>query len=167
MKRRIFIVTLSLLTLLASALYVAASPPDGHCNGPCNGPCDAPCDGPRDGKDQPGGRFLERMTRILDLTEAQQASIKQVQAAEQEKTAALHEKKRENRQQLQEVEAARPFDENAVRVLAEQRGAIEAELTIARARAHSQIDALLTPEQRELAAKLRPEPGEKRQGGRR
>lgn len=160
MKRRILIITLSLVTLLGSAFYVAASPPGG----PCGGPCDGHCDGPGDGKEQPGGRFLERMTRILDLTEAQQASIKKVLAAEQEKTAALHEKKRENRQQLRSAEEAKPFDENAVRLLAEQRGAIEADLTIARARAHSQIDALLTSEQRELAAKLRPEPGEKHKG---
>ena len=163
MQRRILIVTLSLITLLGSALYVAAASPGG----PCGGPCDGHCDGPGDGQEHPGGRFLERMTRILDLTEAQQASIKKVLAAEQEKTAALHEKKRENHQQLRSAEETKPFDENAIRVLAEQRGAIEAELTIARARAHSQIDALLTPAQRELAAKLRPEPDEKHKGGRR
>jgi Spy/CpxP family protein refolding chaperone len=161
MKRRILIFTLSLITLLGSALYVAAAPPGGPCNG---GPCDGHCDGPGDGKEQPGGRFLERMAKILDLTETQQASIKKVLAAEEEKTAALHEKKRENRQQLRSAEEAKPFDENAIRVLAEQRGAIEAELTIARARAHSQIDALLTPEQREIAAKLRSERGEKHKG---
>ncbi|PKN12484.1 MAG: hypothetical protein CVU69_06790 [Deltaproteobacteria bacterium HGW-Deltaproteobacteria-4] len=163
MKKRILIVTLSLLTLLGSALYVAASP----SGGPCGGPCDGRCDAPGTGKERAGGHFLERMTKILDLTEAQQASIKKVQAAEQEKTAALHEKKREIRQQLRQAEGAKPFDENAVRVLAEQSGAIETELTIVRARRHSQIDALLTPEQRNLAAKLRPEPGEKRKGGRR
>lgn len=162
MKKRILIVTLSLVTLLGSALYVAASP----SGGPCGGPCDGNCNGPRGGQEEPGGRFLERMTKILDLSEAQQASIKKVQAAEQEKTAVLHEKKREIRRQLREAEDAKPFDENAIRVLAEQRGAIEAELTIARARAHSQLDAILTPEQRTLAAKLRPEPGEKRKGGR-
>lgn len=161
MKRRILIVTLSLITLLGSALYVAAAP----SGGPCGGPCDGRCDTPGDGKVHAGGHFLERMTRILDLSEAQQASIKQVQAAEQEKTAALHEKKRELGQQLRQVETAKPLDENAVRVLAEQRGAIETELIIARARTHNQIDALLTPEQQQLAAKLRPEAGEKRKGG--
>ncbi len=163
MKKSILIATFSLVTLFGSALYVAAAPPGGPCDGPCNGRCD----GPRDGKGQHGGRFLERMSKILDLTEAQQAGIKQVQAAEQEKTAALHEKNREIRQQLRQVEETKPFDENAVRVLAGQRGAIETELTIARARTHNQIDAILTTEQRELAAKLRPEPGEKRKGGRR
>ena len=160
MKRRILIVILSLTTLLGSALYVAASPPGEPCGGPCNGNCDSP----RAGKEHSGGRFLERMTKILDLSEMQQASIKKVLATEQEKTAALHEKKRENRQQLRQAETTKPFDENAVRILAEQRGAIETELTIARARAHSQIDALLTPEQRELAAKLRSERGEKHKG---
>ena len=163
MKRRILIVTLSLVTLLGSVLLVAAAPPGE----PCHGPCAGDCDGPGDGKEQPGGRFLERMTKVLDLSEAQQASIKKVLAAEQEKTAAMHEKKREIRQQLRQAETVKPFDENAVRVLAEQRGAIEAELTIVRARMHSQIDALLSPEQREIAAKLRSERGEKRQGGRR
>jgi protein CpxP len=160
MKKRILIATLSLVTLFGSALYVAAAPPGGPCDGPCNGRCD----GPRDGKGQHGGRFLERMTKILDLTEAQQAGIKQVQAAEEEKTATLREKKQENRQQLRLAEGAKPFDENAVRTLAEQSGAIETELTIARARMHSQIDAILTPEQREIAAKLRSERGEKHKG---
>ena len=160
MKRRILIVTLSLVTLLGSALYVAAAPSDG----PCHGPCDGHCDGPGAGKEQHEGRFLERMTRILDLSAAQQASIKQVQAAEEEKIAALREKKQANRQELRQAEAAKPFDENALRLLAEQRGALEAELTIVRARMHSQIDALLTAEQRELAAKLRSERGEKHKG---
>ena len=160
MKRRILIVTLSLATLLGSALYVAASSSDE----PCHGPCAGDCDGPRDGKEQPGGRFLERLTKILDLSAAQQASIKQVQAAEEEKIAALREKKQANRQQLRQAEAAQPFDENAIRVLAEQRGALEAELTIVSARMHSQIDALLTAEQREIAAKLRSERGEKHKG---
>ena len=160
MKKRILIVTLSLVTLLGSVLLVAAAPPAGPCGGPCNGDCN----GPGDREEQPGGRFLERMTKVLDLSEAQQASIKKVLAAEQEKTAALHEKKREIRQQLRQAETVKPFDENAIRVLAEQQGAIETELTIARARAHSQIDALLTPEQRELAAKLRSERGEKHKG---
>ncbi|MDO9080537.1 MAG: Spy/CpxP family protein refolding chaperone [Desulfuromonadales bacterium] len=161
MKNFILIVTLSLITLLGSALYVAAAP----SGAPCGGPCDGRCATPGDGKVHAGGHFLERMTRILDLSEAQQASIKQVQAAEQEKTAALHEKKRELRQQLRQVETANALDENAVRVLSEQRGAIETELSISRARTHNQIDALLTPEQRQLAAKLRPEAGEKRKGG--
>ena len=159
MKRRILIVILSLTTLLGSALYAAA--------GPCGGPCEGDCDSPRAGKEHSGDRFLARMTKILNLSEAQQVSIKKVQAAEEEKIASLYEKKRENRQQLRQAETVKPFDESAIRVLAEQRGAIEAELTIVRARMHSQIDTLLTPEQREIAAKLRPEPGEKRKGGRR
>lgn len=163
MKKRILIIILSLATFLGSALYVAAAP----SGGPGNGRCDGCCDGPRAGKEGPGVRFIERMTRTLELTEAQQASIKKMQAAEQEKIAALHEKKQENRQQLRQAEGVKPFDENAVRSLAEERGAIEAELTVARARMHSQIAALLTPEQQELAGKLRHEPGEKRKGGRR
>lgn len=160
MKKRILIVTLSLITLLGSALYVAASP----SGGPCGGPCDGNCDGPRAGKNYSGDRFHERMSKLLALTEAQQASIKQVQAAEEEKITALHEKKQEIRQQLRQAGTVQPFDENAIKVLAEQRGAIAAELTIVRARMHSQIDALLTPEQREIAAKLRSERGEKHKG---
>lgn len=159
MKKRILIVILSLAALFGSAVYVAASPGE-----PCGGPCAGHCDGPRDRNEEHGGRFLERMTKILALTEAQQASIKQVQAAEEEKIAALREKKQKIRQQLRQAETVKPFDESVVRTLAEQRGAIEAELTIVRARIHSQIDALLTPEQREIAAKLRSERGEKHKG---
>jgi protein CpxP len=112
--------------------------------------------------DQPDGPFLQRMTKVLDLTDAQQASIKKIQVTERGKTATLREQRRANREALRRAEEAQPFDENAVRTLAEQRGALETELTVARAWTRNQIDAILTPEQRELAAKLRPEPGEGR-----
>lgn len=157
--KRLMLITLALATLCTSNLYAGGRPG----NEPCDGPCNKPACEPREG----GGHFLERMSRILDLSPAQQESIAVVQAAEQEKSAALHDKKEEIRRQLRQAESAQPFDENAVKALAEERGAIEAELTLIRARTHSQINALLTPEQRELAAKLRPEPGEKHKGGRR
>jgi len=168
MKKPILIVSLAFLTLLGATLYAAAAPPGGPCGGPCGEQAGGESgDGGPGDREPADGPFLQRMTKVLDLTEAQQASIKKVHAAEREKTATLREKKRENREALRRAEETQPFDENAVRALAEQRGALETELTIARARTRNQIDAILTPAQRELAAKLRPEPGEGRKGGHR
>lgn len=158
MKRPVVIVILILITLLATTIYVAAAPSGGPCGGPGNGLCGC-APGNAAGDDSP---YLQRMTKVLDLTDAQQASIKKIHAAERETTAALRAKKRENREALRQAEVAQPFDESAVRALAEQRGNLETELTIAKARVRNQVDAILTPEQRELAAKLRPEPGEGR-----
>ncbi|OGR33165.1 MAG: hypothetical protein A2005_10740 [Desulfuromonadales bacterium GWC2_61_20] len=166
MKKSIFISTLALLTLLAATLYAVAAPPGGPCGGPCGGQAGfAAGDGGPDCQEPSDGPMLGRMAKVLDLTEAQQASIKKIQTTEREKIAPLREKKRANREALRQAETASPFDESAVRTLAEERGALETELTIARARTHSQIDAILTPAQRDLAAKLRPEPGEGRKGG--
>jgi len=158
MKQPVVIATLILITLLATTLYVAAAPPGGPCGGPGSGPCGCATDN----ETSNDGPYLQRMTKVLDLTEAQQASIKKIHAAERETTAALRAKKRENREALRRAEVAQPFDESTVRALAEQRGNLETELTVAKARVHNQIEAILTPEQRELAAKLRPEPGEGR-----
>lgn len=49
------------------------------------------------------------------------------------------------------------FDGAAVRALATRQNAARVELIVSRARVKSQIYALLTPEQRELAQKIRAE----------
>jgi protein CpxP len=61
-----------------------------------------------------------------------------------------------SREAMAEAVKAQPFDEGAVRSLAAAQAGIRTELTVARARMQNRIHAVLTPEQRILAEKLRP-----------
>jgi protein CpxP len=126
---------------LGLTLPAAAAPPDGPG-----------CFGPRQ----------ERMARVLDLSAEQQAKIEAIRQEEREKTAPLRRAQREFREKLRAAAAADPFDEAAVRALAAGQAATRTELIVARARTQNRILALLTPEQRTLAEKLRPRPGERK-----
>jgi len=149
MKKQI--VTLSLLTVfvLAGSIYaVHADPLAGRMLN------DRPGIGMRDGSG--GGRFLNRMARVIDLTEAQKSSINAILDEEQAKVAPLRQQMAEYRDQLHTLMQANPLDEAAVRTLAEQKAAVSTELTLSRARTQNRILAQLTPEQRDLAEKVRP-----------
>ena len=99
---------------------------------------------PRDG--------LGPIARDLNLTDAQKAEVKKIQAAFEESTKSLRD----------QLEAQRPdgppdfttFDEAAVRAAAQARANIHVELDVARARMMSQIFNVLTAEQKaQLEAK--------------
>jgi protein CpxP len=104
---------------------------------------------------------LARMTKVLGLSDAQQAEIKAIFTAEREKNAPFIEKMIEYRKQLHDAARAATFDEAGVRSIATSQATVGSELTVSRVRVQHQINAVLTPEQRELLVKLRPtmEPG--------
>lgn len=104
---------------------------------------------------------LARMAKKLKLTAAQKEKAGAILKAEKERIAPLREKLAENRLKLKEAAQAATFDEAAVRAIATDQAQLEIELTVSRTRLRSQINALLTPEQRELADKLEP----RRKGG--
>lgn len=158
MKKQIL--TLSILTVfvLAGSIYaVQADPLAGRMLN------DRPGIGMRDGKG--GGRYLAKMARVLDLTEDQQSRIRAIVDEERTKTAPLRQQMMEYRDQLRQLMQADTLDETAVRTLAEQKAAVGTELTLSRARTQNHILAQLTPEQRELAEKIRPLMREGRRGG--
>lgn len=113
------------------------------------------------------GPRLQRMARILDLSEAQQEKLRGLVEEEQDKSAELREKMRENRRQLRQAEEKSPFDEKAVRALAAKQAELVSEQIVSRAKLRNQMDAVLTPEQRKLLERLRPEEGEGRGPGHR
>ena len=102
------------------------------------------------------GRHLQRMAVILDLSDKQQAQIKAILQSERETTAPLQKSLQANREALRQGAQADTFDEAAVRNLAESQAATRTELIVARLRTQNRIHALLTPEQRAKAEKLRP-----------
>lgn len=101
-------------------------------------------------------RFFERMTRVLDLTETQQNEVQAIRERNKPAIQAASEKLRKGRAELRQVIQTHPFDEAAVRNLAEKQSEPRVELTVAFARMANEIHAILTPEQRELAEKLMP-----------
>lgn len=106
------------------------------------------------GKDP--GKRIDRMAKKLNLTEAQKEQIKAIFASERDKAEPLRKKLAETRENLRKAIEAEPFNEATVRALAESQNETRVELVVSRARAKSQVYALLTPEQRELAKKLGP-----------
>jgi Spy/CpxP family protein refolding chaperone len=112
-------------------------------------------DGPPPHMGMGGGE--ERMAKILKLTETQQSQIKTVLDTERELVEPLFGKMHESRKLLMQAAETTVFDEAAVRAIASDQASIETELTVSRTRAHSRINALLTPEQRELMKNLGPE----------
>lgn len=113
------------------------------------------------------GKHMEFMGRKLGLSDDQKAQVKQIFAAEKAAAEPLHKALAEGRQKLRQLAKAQPFDEAAFRAQATALEPTRIDMMVLRAKTHSQIQAILTPEQREKAEKLRemvPRKGKKRPG---
>lgn len=154
MKSYVLVIALLAATLVSGSLYSAVSAPlEGF------GPemaAENPDDRDPDGRGLAGEGSFDRMAEVLDLSDEQQQRIKAIRESERQKAAPLREALAEDRQKLHEAIQAGPFDEAAVRALAASQAQTRTELIVARARMQSRINAVLTPEQRVLAEKLRP-----------
>lgn len=106
-----------------------------------------------------GGRMI---LHLLDLTEAQQAQIKTIQDAEDDKAEAFHEKLREAHNALKAVTASGQFNEAQVRTLAASIAQNEIELTVIRTRKDAAIYQVLTAEQRAKLDQFHAEHGARR-----
>lgn len=96
------------------------------------------------------------MAQILGLSDKQQQQIQQIRQEERPKLKPLYRRLEEQRRQLRKAASAQTFDEKQIRALAAEQAATRTELTVIRARMHHRIQMVLTPEQRALAARLRP-----------
>lgn len=113
--------------------------------------------GPPPAMEQRGRGAENRLARILNLSTAQQRQIQTIMETEREQVKPLFEKLHELRKQLMLAGESADFDETAVRGLATEQARIEVELTVSRTKTDHKINALLTPEQRELQQRLRPD----------
>jgi periplasmic protein CpxP/Spy len=98
--------------------------------------------------------MLGMMTDYLDLTDAQQAQVKQIFASEKPTMMPLVQQMHQTRQQLRQLEQSSTFDEGKVRALASQQAQTMTELTVEKAKVANQIFNLLTPEQKAKAQKF-------------
>lgn len=146
-----FAALMAILLLPATALL--AQPPEGP------------------GSEEPGfGRpgfergFLRgRLAEELELSEAQKAEIETLRESHWEEIEPLMEQARESRQAVGDLMRADELDEAAVRSAAQQAADLHVELTVIRARHHSELRSVLTPEQQEKAAELREKWQERRE----
>lgn len=99
---------------------------------------------------------FERLACQLKLTSEQTTSIKELFEKDRAATAPLLLKLEASRMQLREAERAAQFDESIIRAIAGRQAQTEVELTVARVRLRTQVNALLTAEQRVHAEKLMP-----------
>lgn len=152
MKKQIFLGAVLAAVLAGSCLTSVATAAAGKRTSRAgSGDCQQEGEGSR------GDGFLKKMAKELKLTAAQQEKVAAVIAADREKSAPLREKLDAARKQLHEVATAEPFDEAAVRSLAVKKAEMEVDMTVSRAKTRNSINALLTPEQRAKAEKMRPQ----------
>jgi Spy/CpxP family protein refolding chaperone len=90
----------------------------------------------------------------LDLTDAQQAQMKDILAKEKPTIRPLMQQLAQAHQQMSQLEQAGTFDEAKVRALASQQSQTMTELMVQKARIKSELVALLTPDQKDKLAKF-------------
>jgi periplasmic protein CpxP/Spy len=104
---------------------------------------------------RPGRRgwMLQKMTKELNLTEAQQQQVKAVLQAERGKIQPTIQQLRHN-EQAENAAITGQFDEAKARDFAQKQAALMTDIMVEKERTKSQIYALLTPEQRQKALQL-------------
>jgi Spy/CpxP family protein refolding chaperone len=95
-----------------------------------------------------GGHMLGHLARKLDLTDAQQAQVKEIIAKEKPAFQPLMLQMAQNHQQMRQLVMSGAFDEAKVRELASQQTQTMTELTVQRARIASELFQVLTPDQK-------------------
>lgn len=98
--------------------------------------------------------ILGFMTDYLDLTDAQQAQVKDILGKEKPTIQPLLDQLKQGHQSLMALETSGTFDEGKVRALATQQTQTMTELIVQKARIHNELFQLLTPDQKAKAIKL-------------
>jgi Spy/CpxP family protein refolding chaperone len=96
-------------------------------------------------------RMFARMSRALDLTADQQASIKNVLRNHSDEIVAQMTASRTARRALREAVMASPTDEATIRSRAAEAGRIQGNGAVLFARIRTELDPILTQDQREKA----------------
>jgi len=108
------------------------------------------------------GWMLKRMTKQLNLTEAQQTQIKGIMAGGKTRTMPLMQQLRKN-EQAENANINGTFIEAEARTFASKQAQITTDLIVEKQRTKAQIYAVLTPEQRQKAQQLMQERQQHRQ----
>lgn len=98
---------------------------------------------------------LNRATVVLDLTDTQKTQIKAIIEAEKPVVQPLLMQLAANRQELLKVSDNGQFNETQVQAIAAKQGQTMSQLIVEKERVKAQVYAVLTPEQRAKAKKMR------------
>ena len=101
------------------------------------------------------GFFAEKIADRLDLSDDQRVEIRTIFESYREEADGLGETMRVARQGLREQIQSDLFDETAIREAADLVAAVEADLAVLRAKIHSDVGQVLTPEQLAEAKAMR------------
>jgi protein CpxP len=95
------------------------------------------------------------LLRGLDLTEDQRAQVRQVMDSHRDELRAIGERVMAAHRAQDDAVTAAQFDEQVVRSKSAELAAVEADAAVLRAKLHSEVFAVLTPEQQAKAAELK------------
>lgn len=92
---------------------------------------------------------VERMTQRLDLSTEQRDKVRAIVDKARPQMRALRDQLSDNRQKLRALMQSGNAKEADIRKLADTQGKLMADKIVQRSRVHNEINAVLTPEQRE------------------
>ena len=95
------------------------------------------------------------LLRQLDLTDEQRAQVRQVMESHRDELRAVGERVMAAHRAQEDAVTAPQFDEQVIRAKSAELAAVEADAAVLRAKLHSEVFALLTPEQQAKAAELK------------
>mgnify|MGYP001821667869 FL=1 len=144
----------ALLALVASSLLAESADADVDDT---KGPRGERFDGPGFGMPHPG-MMMGRLAERLDLDEAQRESVDNIMSAAKPEIKALRERAKANHEALKALGPGDPEVQN----IAISNGELATEATLLFARVRSEIDAVLTDEQRAELAELQDRAGDRR-----
>lgn len=107
------------------------------------------------GKTGFGGRGFERIAQKLNLTDEQKTQVKTILEDSKTRVKPLVESLKENRKQSENLGFDGTFNEEQVNQIAASQSETMKQLFIEKEKTKAQIFAILTPEQRAEAAKLK------------
>ena len=110
---------------------------------------------------KPTENIRKDFLKELNLTEEQKVKLKQLKEENIKKIKELYKKAMQKRAELNKMASSDKMDENAIRKVASESAAINAEITIMRAKMKKSFDAILTKEQKETLQKKRTQLKEK------
>jgi protein CpxP len=110
--------------------------------------------GPHGGGDFFGGPMLGFFSDYLDLSDAQQAQIKQIMAKEKPALEPLFQQEIQSHEQMMQLIQSGTFDEAKATAIANQGAQIHAQLEVQHARVASEAYQVLTAEQKTKLAQF-------------
>jgi len=104
--------------------------------------------GPHHHGDDMFGHMLGMMTDVLDLTDAQQAQIKQIYDNAKPTMQPLWQQEHQNQHAMMDLITSGSFDQAKAQAIANQEAQVHAQLEVQHAQLASQAYQVLTPEQK-------------------